>query len=85
LSFTKKTTIMLRLMNDVFLFLFLNTKKLGFIKKQAASLRIFPRNVPVTGSLKLLQYGHLYSGARIQLENVNRQAEMSADRSNNKV
>jgi len=28
-------------MNDVAVFLFLNTKELGFIKKQAASLRIF--------------------------------------------
>jgi len=28
-------------MNDVAVLLFLNTKKLGFIKKQAASLRSF--------------------------------------------
>jgi hypothetical protein len=28
-------------MNDVAVFLFVNTKKLGFVKKQAASLRIF--------------------------------------------
>jgi len=34
------TTIILRVMNDVAVFLFLNTKKLGFIKKQTASLRI---------------------------------------------
>jgi hypothetical protein len=43
------TTIILRVKNDVAVFLFLNTKELGFIKKQAESCRIFCSNFPVVG------------------------------------
>jgi hypothetical protein len=39
--FITHLTIILTVMNDVTVFVFLNTKKLGFIKKQAASLKIF--------------------------------------------